>query len=118
MSQSNKPQPHNWFSPNCYRRGQTVLYNLFHRKKGIPLNTLVELVEKFYMLGRKDMNKPCSKQIFKAVWNEAFCYIPDEFFQFVTQETGIPFRKRPEHDDYQKWSMDGSLAYSGVTDDF
>jgi len=103
---------------------QEGLYGLLVVKKKIPAETVVEsLLE--YSKRYINWTKRCPEDR-KFIIDCATC--SDNFNKFlaiVTEKTGITFKRRPSRkrrDSYDEWwqesNMDGSFAYSGVTDDY
>ncbi len=62
------------------------------------------------------MSKKYKHQVISYIVQWGF----DDFVEIVANHTGIEFLKRPDRyrDHWQKSNLDGTFAYSGVTDDF
>lgn len=94
---------------------QLTYYKLFVIKHGIPVETLVECLEELRIITK-------SKTRTKLFAMMEFYF--EDLLKGLTAKTGKKFKKRPSkhRNGYNEWyaeaSMDGSLAYNGVTDDF
>lgn len=109
------------------------MYKLLIKKRSISADIVCECLDTYRELYMKDwFNRDTmsnrekkyytEKKIKDAVIRHAN-YDFSKFLKIVTEKTGQKFQlhkpKRKSYDDwYAEASMDGTLAYSGVTDDF
>lgn len=96
---------------------QQSWYKLFVQKKKIPIETIIECLETFkeqYIIPNPSIRKT-NRHTIKEASNRF-----GSFLEIVKTKTGIEFTERSDEYDiwYEKSSLDGSLAYNGVTDDF
>ncbi len=112
---------------------QRGLYRLLILKKGIDPEIVVECLEEFYKTYMEPHFSNTEKKTYKfrgfkykrtnTIETACYQWIFPKFLDIVTSKTGIIFKQGPtKTSSYDKWyeeaSMDGSLAYNGVTDDF
>lgn len=92
---------------------QISLYKLFVERRGIPIEKIIESIERY----RPNITKPNEKKVLL----DDICHDFSNFLKVVTEVTGIKFKKRKRYtyeDWWQESNLDGSFAYDGVTDDF
>lgn len=116
---NNKLNKYYFYIPNKKIRIQIGFYNLFFVKHHIDLNVICECLDEF------GLNNGIKKRN-GTILEYATVHF-DNFLKIVTAKTGIIFKKRPYSkktckDSYSEWydraSLDGTLAYNGVADDF
>ena len=121
----------NWFfdGNNKLKNKQKGLYVLFVEKKGIPVETLEEIMAKYRDLVISQCTSNRSKKPYQGPrWkHNILLHACDEvffpkFLDLVTQETGIPFkkrrrRKREDYDDFAEQQLD-YMMHGGSIKDF
>jgi hypothetical protein len=107
---------------------QKGLYMLLHERKQIPIERIVEFIDEW----DAEHGSRCGK---RQGWSKRDTMQSitsnqgmEQLLAIVTKHTGIVFKKNPvskeerrgkDYDDWwQERNLDGSFAYSGVTDDF
>lgn len=98
------------------------MYRVFVENKGIEVETIIECIDYFFFLKYKRAKRQDEEKLAIDLVTESF----DKFLKLVTERTGKRFKQRPNkrrrsrsyEDWWQECNLDGSFAYSGVTDDF
>lgn len=122
----------NWFFDGGQKIGrkQKGLYELLVEKKGIPVETLIDLIGKYRETALSKCNSNRSRRPYEGVnWKS---YVINEvcdeiffpkFLELVTQETGITFKKRRRKknncykDDFAERQLD-YMMHGGSIEDF
>lgn len=102
-------------------KNQKGLHRLLCERRSIAPEMVVECLEEYRTTNQTNPHEPWSKEFTLDVISHENNF--SKFLEIVSRKTGCKFKKNPySKEGYDEWwqrkNMDGSFAYSGVTEDF